>query len=69
MDTGKKLYKCGPFKYLLPETSCVFCDHCTDIYWDGLNGIYAMTCDIEAYSKCDNAGYGCSEFKNTEVEE
>lgn len=63
----KKLYRCGSYLYKLPETSCMFCDHCTDVFWDGLNGIYGMVCDIDA--KCENAAYGCSEFKNTEVEE
>ena len=34
--------KVGAHKY-----SCLFCFHCTDIFWDYTNGIYDIICDIE----------------------
>lgn len=27
--------------------SCLFCNHCTDIFWDYTNGIYALVCGIK----------------------
>lgn len=43
MDIGWKVYA--------PENSCLFCDHCTDIFYDS-GGIYATLCDIgkDAYT-------------------
>lgn len=37
-------YKCGPFNYNLPDSSCVFCRH-SDIFWDYTHGIYMVLCD------------------------
>lgn len=62
MKKKKKLYKCGPHNYMLPKTACVFCNHCTDVFWD-YHGIYALICDIDAMDKCQKEGYGCSEFR------
>ena len=27
------------------DHDCVFCDHCTDVYWDYTNLIYAISCE------------------------
>lgn len=37
--TGRRTYKC-------PHKACVFCDHCTDVWWDYSNGPYMMVCEI-----------------------
>lgn len=29
------------------ERDCVFCEHCTDIFWDYSNLIYAIACNEE----------------------
>lgn len=31
---------------MLPEKHCVFCKHCTDIYWDFTNGPYMCFCEL-----------------------
>lgn len=33
------------YKYHLPYTACVFCKHCTDIFWDFSGGIYGLICE------------------------
>lgn len=38
------------------DKDCVFCDHCTDIFWDFSNGIYGIVCGLEKEQvdgKCD----------------
>lgn len=30
--------------------SCLFCKHCSDIFWDYTNGIYGVICDINWYT-------------------
>jgi hypothetical protein len=30
-----------------PVNSCVFCDHCTDIYYDYSNGPYMFVCELD----------------------
>lgn len=30
--------------YELPSEACVFCEHCTDIFWDYSHGIYMLIC-------------------------
>lgn len=44
-------YKChdpiGPGVVVrAPETCCLFCDHCYDVWWDYSHGPYAMFCSI-----------------------
>ena len=44
-------YKCddpiGPGVVVrAPERACVFCEHCTDVFWDYTNGPYWLLCDI-----------------------
>lgn len=31
---------------MLPEKHCVFCTHCTDVYWDFTNGPYLCFCEL-----------------------
>lgn len=30
----------------MPENDCVFCAHCTDIFWDYTHGIYGKICEL-----------------------
>ena len=36
----------GP-SWWCPPKCCMFCGHCTDIFWDYANGPYLISCDIE----------------------
>jgi hypothetical protein len=40
------------------DKNCVFCDHCTDIFWDYSNGIYGIVCELNKTPKDGN----CDEF-------
>lgn len=47
-----KEYHCkdpiGPgVKVIAPDNSCLFCNHCTDIFWDYTNGIYDTYCELD----------------------
>lgn len=35
----------GGYTVEAPDRCCLFCDHCTDIWWDW-GGIWGLTCDI-----------------------
>lgn len=48
-------YECDYYTVTAPAKSCLFCDHCTDIFWDFSHGPYAFICDIE-----DDTGMGAS---------
>lgn len=42
-----RVFKCGNgFSYKMPEHHCVFCDHCTDLFYDFANGPYLFICDL-----------------------
>ena len=56
--------------------SCLFCKHCSDIFWDYSNGIYAIFCDIEwnnaeSMSEHINLSFKgkCKSFEESEEEE
>lgn len=42
------------------DNDCVFCSHCTDIFWD-YNGIYALICDLGREESSLN--HTCEEFE------
>ena len=46
-----------------PEKCCLFCEHCTDIFWDYTHGPYLMMCKIR--ESCYPEGFEgkCSDFK------
>lgn len=50
---------------------CVFCEHCTDVFWDYTNGPYMLFCDLDrAEVEEHNVKQSCPEFKDIEeVEE
>ena len=58
-------------KYKLPATACVFCNHCTDIFWDFSHGIYALFCDkdIDYSALHGNINGECKMFEPEESEE
>ena len=39
------------------DKDCVFCDHCTDIFWDYSHGIYMIFCDIGEEPFKENCRY------------
>ena len=41
------------------EKDCVFCDHCTDIFWDYTNLIYGIVCSKDH----DTNAEGCEYFR------
>lgn len=52
-------FKCDSGQiYLFPQNHCVFCDHCTDLFYDYTNGPYAFSCDLEL-----NDHETCGQFK------
>lgn len=41
-----KEFRCDSGKiYNLPDEACVFCQYCTDIFWDYSHGIYMLLCE------------------------
>ena len=57
-----KEFKCkdgfiqGP-TVIAPDTCCLFCKHCDDIFWDYTNGPYLLSCEIFCIPK-DCGGRG-----------
>lgn len=58
MEIGWKIYA--------PEKCCLFCDHCTDIFYDS-GGIYATWCDIDKDTYVGSLGE-CEYFVEEECE-
>lgn len=42
-----KLYECEYYSVEAPPTSCFFCKHLTDVFWDYTNGPYLFFCDVD----------------------
>lgn len=47
---------------LAPDKSCLFCKHCTDVYWDYTNGPYLLCCDKNLDIKAGSKGK-CKDFE------
>ena len=47
MDGMFRKYECEYYSVMARPTSCFFCDHCTDIWFDYTNGPYMFYCDID----------------------
>lgn len=42
-----KIYRCeNGYYYKGPQRSCLFCKHCTDVFWDHTNGPYMFHCEL-----------------------
>ena len=42
-----RTYDCGGRRYFCDDRCCLFCSHCTDVFYDYTNGIYLLFCNIE----------------------
>lgn len=49
-------YECEYYTVDAPPTSCFFCSHLTDIWFDYTNGPYMFLCDIGHTSPNDPVG-------------
>ena len=52
-----KPFECANGKsYMFPEKHCVFCEHCTDIWYDYTNGPYMFLCtkNCDGYETCNS---------------
>ncbi len=62
MDIPKREYMLGvEFGVRAPETCCLFCRNCSDVWWDYTNGPYMFNCIIDndltekgCLGKCEN---------------
>ena len=56
-----RIFKCeNGFEYKCSDTACVFCDHCTDIFYDYTHGPYLLLCEL--HDQALNNGSGCEHF-------
>lgn len=60
-------YKGEHFTVMAQDTSCLFCDHCTDIIYDYSHGPYMFFCDIDKDTHTGMEG-ACESFSE-EVDE
>ena len=56
-------------KWLCPASSCVFCDYCSDVYWDYDNGPYMFICEHESNNTEEGYKGECKYFHETRHEE
>ena len=64
--TGEtKLYECDNGKvYRFPKTHCVFCKHCTDLFYDYTNGPYMFICDFDLEPNITETTCECEKFED-----
>ena len=62
-----RTYECEFYRCKAHPRSCLFCDHCTDIYWDYTNGPYMVCCDIEGDTMLGSRGECGFFFEESEV--
>lgn len=49
------------------DKCCLFCDHCTDVFWDYENGPYWVVCELDnEHQKEHNAQGKCENFIESE---
>ena len=49
---------------LAPDKCCLFCKHCTDVYWDYSHGPYMMICiKHDDVFDCGGARGTCKDFE------
>lgn len=51
-----RLYQCDLYVWPMPPKHCVFCKHCTDVFYDDSCGPYMCSCElfIEDEERCTN---------------
>lgn len=47
-EVPMRVYECEYYKVTAPDTCCLFCSHCTDVFWDFTHGPYMFFCDVDA---------------------
>lgn len=50
--------------YKMPSVHCVFCKHCTDLFYDYTNGPYMFCCDKELELNISETGCSCVGFED-----
>ena len=68
MSEEMRLYECEYYRVLAPDRSCLFCDHCTDVFWDYTNGPYMFFCD-RGEDTDDGARGNCKSFEEMKSDE
>lgn len=70
MNKKEYILKDGIFKFPIkaPEKCCLFCKHCTDVFWDYTNGPYMFMCDLCQDSE-DGYYARCKDFEEDEKED
>ena len=51
-----KHYSCEEYECYAPDNCCLFCKHCTDVFWDYANGPYMFICNIDCRGEWDSCG-------------
>lgn len=46
----------------VPDKACVFCEHCTDIFWGYSHGVYGSRCDKHEDTNHGNRDNSCLDF-------
>lgn len=50
--------------YKMPSVHCVFCKHCTDLFYDYTNGPYMFTCDKGLGLNVSETSCSCEGFED-----
>jgi hypothetical protein len=48
MGNEMRRYECDFYTVMAPDRSCLFCDRCTDVFWDFTHGPYMFVCSAGA---------------------
>lgn len=59
--SGMRKYECEHYSVMAPPKCCLFCDHCTDVFYD-FDGPYMFLCDVDADTSKGAAGK-CERFE------
>ena len=54
-------YECEFYSVDAHPRSCLFCAHCTDVFWDYTNGPYMFFCDADGDTESGMSGE-CDSF-------
>ena len=68
MSEDMRLYECEYYRVLAPDKSCLFCDHCTDVFWDYTNGPYMFFCECKENTDDGTCG-NCNAFEEMKSDE
>lgn len=45
------------------DKDCIFCKHCTDVYWDYTNGIWGLVCELDREEINNEITHTCEKFE------